>query len=31
MVSLPTHDVIGQDWATQINGANHTGDFLFVG
>jgi autotransporter-associated beta strand protein len=29
--SVYTHDVIGQDWANQIDGsANHPGDFLFV-
>jgi autotransporter-associated beta strand protein len=31
MASLSTHDIIGHDWATQIDGGNHTGDFLFVG
>jgi autotransporter-associated beta strand protein len=31
VVSLSSHALIGEDWATQIDGsANHTGDFLFV-
>ena len=28
--SLSTHDIIGHDWATQIDGGNHTGDFLIT-
>jgi autotransporter-associated beta strand protein len=30
MASLHTHDVIGQDWANQIDGGNHTDGFLFA-